>query len=65
MAANSVAIAPGLSRPLLEALEKSFYFGIAPSAFADQKVRPFLARLSQSGFNFQEAAQISRTWLKT
>jgi TetR/AcrR family transcriptional regulator, transcriptional repressor for nem operon len=48
MVANSVAIAPGLSRPLLGALEKSFYLGIAPSAFADQKV---LACLSQSDSN--------------
>jgi len=38
MAANSVAIAPGLSRPLLGALEKSFYFGIALSALADEKM---------------------------
>ena len=49
MAANSAAIAPGLSRPLLGALEKSFYFGIALSAFPDEKVPPVLACLSQSG----------------
>src|SRR5258705_4232797 len=48
MVANSVAIAPGLSRPLLGALEKSFDLGIAPSAFADQKK----ACLSQSDSNF-------------
>ena len=42
MAADSVAIAPSLSRPLLGALEKSFYFGIALSAFPNEKLPPVL-----------------------